>query len=261
MTMEYVSVPYVTVIQSSGIPKVGDAGRARVPVGTDIQKLGGFLRTQLEKLHPEAFGRDFRFSWYGSGALLESLSGRTLRSMSDHLLVAVEKHQAIDLDDIYALAAHAVGDTITSLRRGAPQRSVFVIHGHDEKSLQKLAAFLEANDCVPLILSRMPRQGGETVVEALERLLPTAALIVALFTEDDEGRARADSGRALRSRARQNVLVEAGYATIYRRADSLIIALGDVEMPSDFEGILTVRAKEWGFRVENHLADFVATRL
>ena len=88
-----------------------------------------------------------------------------------------------------------------------------------------------------------------------------SGLVVALFNEDDEGRARADSSGALRPRVRQNVLVEAGFAIIQRRTDSIIIVLGDVEVPSDFGGILTVRAKEWGFEVEDQLADFIEARL
>jgi predicted nucleotide-binding protein len=183
--------------------------------------------------------------------------------MSSHLLLAIEDEmlQTSDLEMLYEVASHEFADAMTDLRRGTPERSVFVVHGHDQKSLQKLAAFVEKRGCVPQILSRLPHQGSETIIESLERALPMAGLVVALFTEDDEGRARADSSGALRPRARQNVLVEAGYAIIQRRTDSIIIVLGDVEVPSDFGGILTVRAKEWGFEVEDQLADFIEGRL
>lgn len=263
MTTDDVSIPYVTFIASSGNLQIGDAGRARAPVGIDLDKLGALLRAQLEALHPQARGLTFRFSWYGSGVLLEALSGRVLRSMSSHLLVAVEAGtmQAADLEMLYAAASHRFGEAMKDVRRGAPERTVFVVHGHDEASLQKLAAFLVGMGCVPQILSRMPREGSETIIEALERVLPSAGLVAALFTEDDEGRARADSSAPLRPRARQNVLVEAGFAIIQRRADSIIVVLGDVEIPSDFGGILTVQAKEWGAKVEAQLSDFINVRL
>lgn len=262
MSLDELSVPYVTLIQSSENFQVGDRGRVRIPVGTDLSNLGVLLRAQLEALHPGAVRRSFHFSWYGSNVLLKELSGRTLRSMSNHLLVAVEAGTLQpDLVKLYAFASFTHGDAMRDVRRGAPENTVFVVHGHDVESLMNLASFLERMGCVPQVLSRMPLCGGETIIEALERVLPSAALIVALFTEDDEGRARAEPGKPLRPRARQNVLVEAGFAIIQRRADSIIVVIGDVEIPSDFGGILTIRAKEWGFQVENQLSDFIKSRL
>jgi hypothetical protein len=56
--------------------------------------------------------------------------------------------------------------------------------------ITRLAAFIEGQGYQPLTLSRQPVCGGETIIEALERILPESNLIIALFTPDDEGRLR-----------------------------------------------------------------------
>src|SRR5438132_14388290 len=100
----------------------------------------------------------------------------------------------------------------------------------------------------------MPVRGGETIIEKLEQTLPQADIIVGLLTPDDEGRLRG-SETQLTPRARQKVLVEAGYALIQRRSDSIIITLGDTEVPSDLSGILRIQAKAWDYGVEQQLGD------
>jgi predicted nucleotide-binding protein len=95
--------------------------------------------------------------------------------------------------------------------------------------------------------------GAELIIEGLTRLLPTANKIIALFTPDDEGRLRGGD-TPLCPRARQNVLIETGFAMIQRRADSVIIALGNTEIPSDLSGIRTIQATSWDATVENQLA-------
>jgi hypothetical protein len=57
--------------------------------------------------------------------------------MSSHLLLAIEDKilQTIELEMLYEVASHEFADAMADLSRGAPERSVFVVHGHDQKSL------------------------------------------------------------------------------------------------------------------------------
>jgi predicted nucleotide-binding protein len=121
---------------------------------------------------------------------------------------------------------------------------VFVVHGHDVESLNQLELTLRRIGADPVILAQQPVVGAATIVEQLETQLPTADAVVCLLTPDDEGRRRGVAGKLV-ARARENVLIEAGYAVLSRRARSLLIALGDVSIPSDFDGILRVQDSGW----------------
>ena len=133
------------------------------------------------------------------------------------------------------------------------QPKVFVIYGHDAAVLEKVELLLRRLGCEPLIFSQFPKSGSETNIELLERVMPQADVLVALFTPDDEGREKG-SDQLLRPRARQNVLVEAGYALIQKRRTSLIIAVGGVEIPSDFDGINRIQGDLWDATLERRLA-------
>lgn len=198
--------------------------------------------------------RNFRLGWYGTGELMADLGKPPSVSAQQHLLIAVQDELCGKEDQ--AFFEDIAVSQVRHLRiwSGAPGNRVFIIHGRDEDSLTRLAAFVQKRGYEPLILSRIPVRGAETIIEKLEQTLPQADIIVALFTPDDEGRLRG-SETQLTPRARQNVLVEAGYALIQRRSDSIIITLGDTEVPSDLSGILRIQAEAWDYGVEQQLGD------
>ncbi len=139
---------------------------------------------------------------------------------------------------------------------------VFIVHGHDLQSLEKLDHLLRKIGLEPENFDTLKKEGSETVIEILERSMPTCDAVIALLTPDDEGRKCPPPGQApethepLKPRARQNVLIEAGYAIISSRRRSLIIALGGVDIPTDFEGISRIQAHSW----TNDLAGNIAKR-
>jgi hypothetical protein len=199
--------------------------------------------------------RDFLWTWYGADAWISDTNVGIPRSAEKHLLVGVQTDLAGQHDRQYweRLAAFA-GEKYGFKDRlpGEPGRRVFIIHGRDQKSLTQLSAFLGHLGFTPLSLSRLPTHGSETLIEALERLLPEAEFIVALFTPDDEGRLR-NGVEPLKPRVRQNVLIEAGFAVIQRRRESIIVALGETDIPSDLAGIRRIEADEWNSGVEEQL--------
>lgn len=117
-------------------------------------------------------------------------------------------------------------------------RRVFVVHGHDEEAKQSVARCLEKLELEAIILHEQPNQ-GRTIIEKFEDYADVGFAAV-LLTPDDIGAAKDDTGN-LRPRARQNVVFELGFF-VGRLGRQRVCALhkGDVEIPSDFAGVLWV---------------------
>ena len=115
-------------------------------------------------------------------------------------------------------------------------RKVFVVHGHDEAAREKIARFLERLEFEPIILHEQA-SCGRTVIEKVEAHGDVGFAVV-LLTPDDEG---CEKGGTPRPRARQNVVLELGYFLgRLHRAHVCPLKRGDVEIPSDFEGVVYV---------------------
>lgn len=117
-------------------------------------------------------------------------------------------------------------------------RRVFIVHGHDEEAKQSAARCLEKLELKPIILHEQPSQ-GRTIIEKFEDYADVGFAVV-LLTPDDVGAAKDDIDN-LRPRARQNVIFELGFF-IGKLERQRVCALhkGDVEIPSDFAGVLWV---------------------
>jgi hypothetical protein len=124
--------------------------------------------------------------------------------------------------------------TLLPERSGPAARKVFIVHGHDEGARESVARFLEQLDFDPIILHEQANQ-GRTIIEKIEAHGDVGFAVV-LLTPDDIGSVQ--GGDPL-PRARQNVLLELGYF-IGRLGRARVCALkrGDVEVPSDFGGVV-----------------------
>jgi len=117
-----------------------------------------------------------------------------------------------------------------------PSRKVFVVHGHDEGAREKIARFLERAGFEPIILHEQA-SGGRTVIEKVEAHSHVDFAVV-LLTPDDEG---CEKGGTPRPRARQNVVLELGYFVgLLGRNCVCALKRGDLEIPSDFTGVVYV---------------------
>lgn len=117
-------------------------------------------------------------------------------------------------------------------------RRVFVVHGHDEEAKQSVARCLEKLGLEAIILHERPSQ-GRTIIEKFEDYADVGFAVV-LLTPDDVGAVK-DEINNLRPRARQNVVFELGFF-VGKLGRQQVCALhkGDVEIPSDFAGVLWV---------------------
>lgn len=117
-------------------------------------------------------------------------------------------------------------------------KEVFVIHGRDNEAKEAVARFLEKLNLDPVILHEQANE-GRAIIEKFEEHAQ-AAFAVVLLTPDDAGALENEKDK-LRPRARQNVIFEFGYF-IGRLGRKRVCALtrGDLEMPSDYDGVLYV---------------------
>jgi predicted nucleotide-binding protein len=123
-------------------------------------------------------------------------------------------------------------------KKALDTNSIFIVHGHDEQAKESSARFIEKLGLNAVILHEQANE-GKTIIEKLEKHTD-AAYAVVLFTPDDVG-ASASTPKNLQARARQNVLVELGYmAAKIGRNRVCVLRKGDVEIPSDFLGVLYI---------------------
>lgn len=133
---------------------------------------------------------------------------------------------------------YSAGSNVTNNGFDNCSRKVFVVHGHNEEYINKVARFLEKLNCEPIILKEQPNS-GKTIIEKFKDLSKVAFAIV-LYTACDRGGIN-DMDAELTPRARQNVIFEHGYL-LSQLGQERVCALVEkgVEIPSDLSGILYV---------------------
>jgi predicted nucleotide-binding protein len=134
------------------------------------------------------------------------------------------------------VGTEVVDIAILPTRTGPPARKVFIVHGHDEGPKYAVIRFVERLGFEAIILHEQASQ-GRTVIEKIEAHSDVGFAVV-LLTPDDFGGTK---GEEPKDRARQNVVLELGYF-IGKLNRSRVCALkrGDIEVPSDFGGVVYV---------------------
>ncbi|MCK7496712.1 MAG: nucleotide-binding protein [Comamonadaceae bacterium] len=96
----------------------------------------------------------------------------------------------------------------------------------------------------PIILLEQPNE-GKTIIEKFERNADVSFAIV-LLTPDDQGNA-IEQSKEVRSRSRQNVILELGYFTGRLGRDRVCpLYQSGVELPSDIHGLVYVEMDKRG---------------
>lgn len=130
-----------------------------------------------------------------------------------------------------------------------PNKSVFIVHGHDDAAREAVARFIEKLGLTAIILHEQANM-SQTVIEKLERHSDVKFAVV-LLTPDDIGTGR-NTPELLKRRARQNVLIELGYFVgKLGRSNVCTLRVEDTEIPSDFSGVVyTDMDKSGGWRTK-----------
>lgn len=130
----------------------------------------------------------------------------------------------------------------------AKSRNIFVVHGHDNEMKEAVARFLENLELAPIILHEQA-SGGDTIIEKLERHRNVSYAII-LLSPDDVGRVN-NQGKALRARARQNVILELGFFMgALGRSHVFTLLRGDIEHPSDLLGVIYVKFDDASWKMK-----------
>ena len=128
---------------------------------------------------------------------------------------------------------------VTLNQRQALGSDVFIVHGHDKAAKETVARFVEKLGLHATILHEQPN-AGRTIIEKFEDY-SNVGFAVVLLTSDDIGFSQ-NKSEEKEPRARQNVIFELGYfVSKLGRNRVCVLHKEDVEIPSDFQGVLYVR--------------------
>ena len=138
-------------------------------------------------------------------------------------------------------------DPLSTAPEGIPRskggKRVFLVHGRDEGLKEAVARFIEKLDLECVILHEKPNQ-GKTLIEKLLSHGEGADFAIALWTADDEGRAKGEP--KLKPRARQNVVFETGFFIGGLGRDRVCVILDPgIETPSDYAGVTYIPKADW----------------
>ncbi len=114
----------------------------------------------------------------------------------------------------------------------------FVVHGRDEGAKEAISSLLQRLGIEPIILGDKASE-GRTIIEKFEYHADVKFAIV-LLTPDDTGSLRSRDDK-VSMRARQNVIFELGFF-IGKLGRDKVCALtkGDIEIPSDYSGVVYI---------------------
>ncbi len=152
-----------------------------------------------------------------------------LEGIRDELPLILEKSSAVSSDQV-----------------AATRNEVFIVHGHDHGTKETIAREVEKLGLKAVILHEQPNK-GRTIIEKLEELAESASFAIVLLTPDDFGALKDRTDDQHNPRARQNVVLELGYFIGKLGRERVCpIYKGEIELPSDLDGVLYIRMDEPG---------------
>jgi predicted nucleotide-binding protein len=154
----------------------------------------------------------------------------------------------IDRLELYAVAS-IVSDikesTSTDSKKHVETRKVFIVHGRDDAAKANLEAFVREIGLEPIVLHRQA-DGGLTVIEKFEKHSDVGYAFI-LLTPDElaylaSESSKPEANRTIERRARPNVIFEWGFFVgKLGRPSVCCISTGNVDLPSDMNGLVTKR--------------------
>lgn len=141
------------------------------------------------------------------------------------------------------------GDEGPAIGPSGTSSSIFLVHGHNLLLREQVRRYIvKITDRDVLVLDEQPNQGRDVLGKLLDHAV-TAAFAVVLLTGDDEGRA-AGAG-SWSPRARQNVVLELGlFLGLLGRNKVVALYEAEVEIPSDYSGVLWVPLRDQGWQMQ-----------
>lgn len=146
-----------------------------------------------------------------------------------------------------------IKEPVISAEQSIERKKVFIVHGHNNEVKVNVARTIEKLGLEAIILHEQANS-GKTIIEKFEEHSDVSYAIV-LLTDDDHGKSKNEEN--LRSRARQNVVLELGYF-IGKLSRKMVCPLyiPEVELPSDLLGLLYIEldtAETWKLKLVREL--------
>jgi predicted nucleotide-binding protein len=139
---------------------------------------------------------------------------------------------------------HSAKRRVSRARPQTPGGSIFIIHGRDHGDRDSVDLFLRELGLATTVIMNEP-SSGRFIFEKIEDA-GQSSFAVALFTGDDKGHAVGEES-AIAHRPRQNVVFELGYfCGLLGRRRVCVLKRGEMEMPSDLRGIITIPFQQSG---------------
>ncbi|MCM5530534.1 TIR domain-containing protein [Parasegetibacter sp. NRK P23] len=195
-----------------------------------------------------------RWEEFPEGARFKTINGGIIQWYSSTGSILVQGTPSAKKQILALLETVSLSDFIEDKNRvvyPSPEvndlRRIFLVHGHDIASKEQMELMLLKLGLEPFVLANTSG-GGLTIIEALEAQIGkngAANFGIVLLTPDDFGYSKSEGQENTRPRARQNVVLEMGMliAAIGRK-NTVILKKGDLEIPSDANGILYLEFKE-----------------
>lgn len=140
----------------------------------------------------------------------------------------------------------------TAIQNKVSENKIFVVHGRNDALKETVARLLEQQDIEPIILHELS-SGNKTLIEKLEHYSKDVRAAIILITPDDDGKLKTED--TYKSRARQNVIFEAGYFIGYLGRENVSLIVSDdksIELPSDLNGVVYANGM-WQYILMNEL--------
>lgn len=129
---------------------------------------------------------------------------------------------------------------------------VFIVYGHDGQARDELELLLLRMNIKPIILQNLAPE-GKTIIEALIANTNVRYAVV-LLTPDDQGH-RVEQPGEIKHQARQNVVLELGmFLAKLGRENVAILHKGELELPSDINGLIYIPFQNSVQEAKNKLA-------
>lgn len=261
------SMPYARLMYS---PAARPPGEQEVDVLTrKVRQWRDYNRTWLDRNLGGEAAEEYRTAstHFSGGADDPRVNLRWLRENVESEISKLESirerlHMWQSLDAIASTSTITGSETDggEAAAMAANRKLVMVIYGHDEEANNALFDWLRAIGLQPREWNQVigdTDSASPYIGQALEQAFVHAQAVVAFFTPDERVLATGASPKdrsAWRLEARPNVLIEAGMALATHPKRTVLVMLGDQQLPTDLAGRHYVRLRRTSATPLNDLA-------